>query len=418
MTPTFAEIITIGDEILYGQTLDTNSHWISSKLDEIGIKVRRKTTIGDTREEILTSFREAEERADVILITGGLGPTSDDLTKPLLTEYFNTRLVMNPEALSHLESMYKRANRVLSETNRKQAELPEACQMVINHMGTAPGMWFEKGNKVFVSMPGVPYEMKTMMENQVLARLKEKYVDQIIHHRIIQTVGVPESTLADMIQEWERALPSHVKLAYLPSLGQVKLRLTSIGNNLEALKKETQTLIDQVLPKIKKYVFGFDSDELEAMIGKMLMEKNKTIALAESCTGGYVSHLLTSIPGSSVYFKGSVVSYAYDVKENTLDVDHDLMNEKGAVSEEVVIQMAENVRKKLNADVSISISGIAGPGGGTPEKPVGTVWIAYSDESKTVAKRFQFIRDRNLNIQFAATAALNMVRINFQSIEA
>lgn len=411
--PTFAEIITIGDEILYGQTLDTNSHWISARLDEIGIKLIRKTTIGDTRDEILKSFREAEERAEVILITGGLGPTSDDLTKPLLNEYFGSRLALNQEALHQLEERFRQAGRELSDTNRKQAELPEACKMITNRMGTAPGMWFDKGEKVFISMPGVPFEMKTMMEDQVLPQLKARFVDLVIHHKVIRTIGIPESTLSDLIKEWEASLPAHIKLAYLPTLGQVKLRLTSIGNNLEKQKKETQALVDRVLPRIKKFVFGFDDDEMEAVVGKMLMAQNKTIALAESCTGGYISHLLTLVPGSSAYFKGSIVSYAYDVKENSLDVDPKIMAEKGAVSEEVVCQMARAVRQKLNADVSLAISGIAGPGGGTPDKPIGTVWIAYSDEKKTVAKKFQFTRNRQLNIQFAGTAALNMFRINF-----
>ncbi len=411
--PTFAEIITIGDEILYGQTLDTNSHWISARLDEIGIKVIRKTTIGDTRDEILKSFREAEERADIVLITGGLGPTSDDLTKPLLNEYFSSRLVLNQEAIHQLEERFRQAGRELSDTNRKQAELPEACKMITNRMGTAPGMWFDKGEKVFISMPGVPFEMKTMMEDQILPQLKARFADLVIHHKVIRTIGIPESTLSDLIKEWEASLPAHIKLAYLPTLGQVKLRLTSIGSNLEKQKKETQELVDRVLPRIKKFVFGFDDEEMEAVVGKMLMAKNKTIALAESCTGGYISHLLTLVPGSSAYFKGSIVSYAYDVKENSLDVDPKVMAEKGAVSEEVVCQMAKAVREKLNADVSLAISGIAGPGGGTPDKPVGTVWIAYSDENKTVAKKFQFTRNRQINIQFAGTAALNMFRINF-----
>lgn len=411
--PTFAEIITIGDEILYGQTLDTNSHWISARLDEIGIKVLRKTTIGDTREEILSSFREAESRVDIILITGGLGPTSDDLTKPLLNEYFQSKMILNEEALHQIEELFTKAGRTMTEANRKQAELPDACRMIRNRMGTAPGMWFDKGNKVFISMPGVPYEMKTMMTEQILPQLKDRFVDLVIHHKIIRTIGIPESTLAHMIEEWEKALPSNVKLAYLPTMGSVKLRLTSIGHDLPTQQAQTQKLVDAVLPTIQKFVYGFDDDEIEAVVGRMLKAKNKTIALAESCTGGYISHLLTVVPGSSEYFKGSIVSYAYDVKENSLDVDPVIMTKMGAVSEEVVMQMATAVRQKLNADVSLAISGIAGPGGGTPEKPVGTVWIAYSDENKTVAKRFQFTKDRKLNIQFAATAALNMFRVNF-----
>jgi nicotinamide-nucleotide amidase len=413
--PTLAEIITIGDEILYGQTLDTNSHWMSSQLDQIGIKVIRKTAIGDEREEILACFKEAEARAEVILITGGLGPTSDDLTKPLLTEYFDSELVLNEEALKEIEALFKRINRKMSDANRGQAMLPLACEKVTNSFGTAPGMWFNKNGKIFISMPGVPYEMRHMMSDIILPRLAEKYLDGVIHHRMIKTIGIPESTLAELIEDWEKALPSNIRLAYLPSFGQVKLRLTAFGNDLESLRAASQSQIDAVLPKIQKYVFGFDDDEIEYIIGKKLIEAKKTIAFAESCTGGYLSHLITKIPGSSAYFKGSIISYAYDVKERSLDVNHSTMNEMGAVSEEVVIQMAIAVREKLQSDIGISISGIAGPDGGTEDKPVGTVWIAYSDEHKSVAKKYQYTKDRMLNIQFAAMTALNMFRINFLS---
>ncbi len=413
--PTLAEIITIGDEILYGQTLDTNSHWMSGQLDQIGIKVIRKTTIGDEREEILACFKEAEARAEVILITGGLGPTSDDLTKPLLTEYFDSELVLNEEALKEIEALFKRINRKMSDANRGQAMLPLACEKVTNSYGTASGMWFNKNGKIFISMPGVPYEMRHMMSDILLPRLAEKYLDGVIHHRMIKTIGIPESTLAELIEDWEKALPSNIRLAYLPSFGQVKLRLTAFGNDLESLRVASQSQIDAVLPKIQKYVFGFDDDEIEYIIGKKLIEAKKTIAFAESCTGGYLSHLITKIPGSSAYFKGSIISYAYDVKERSLDVNHSTMNEMGAVSEEVVIQMAIAIREKLQSDIGISISGIAGPDGGTEDKPVGTVWIAYSDEHKTVAKKYQYTKDRMLNIQFAAMTALNMFRINFLS---
>jgi len=413
--PIYAEIITIGDEILYGQTLDTNSHWMSAELDQIGIKVIRKTTIGDRRSEILTSFKEAESRADIILITGGLGPTSDDLTKPLLAEYFNSKLILNEEALAEIEALFKRVNRKMSDANRGQAMLPAACQKVTNRYGTAPGMWFERNSKVFIAMPGVPYEMKHMMADILIPRLAEKYVDGVIHHRMIKTIGIPESTLADLINDWEMALPTHIKLAYLPSFGQVKLRLTAFGSDIAVLQKESQALIDAVIPTIDKYVFGYDNDEIEYVIGQKLIQSKKTLAFAESCTGGYLSHLITKVPGSSAYFKGSIISYAYDVKERSLDVNHEMMNEMGAVSEEVVVQMAKAVREKLQSDVGISISGIAGPDGGTEDKPVGTVWIAYSDKDKTVAKKYQFTKDRILNIQFAATTALNMFRINFLS---
>lgn len=413
--PTYAEIISIGDEILYGQTLDTNSHWMSGQLDAIGIKVKRKVTIGDTREEILSALSESEKRADVVLITGGLGPTSDDLTKPLLAEYFGVDLVMNPSALEEITKLFNKVNRPLTEANRKQAELPSNCTKITNPMGTAPGMWFEERNTIFVSMPGVPYEMQAIMTSSILPKLHERFVDGVIHHKIIRTIGIPESTLAEKIKDWEEALPSNIKLAYLPTMGQVKLRLTAIGTDKAALEKMVMVEVSKVIPRVEKYVYGFDQDDIEKVIGEMLLKANKTIAFAESCTGGYLSHLITSIPGSSAYYKGSIVSYAYDVKVNSLDVDQHEMEVKGAVSEEVVIQMAKAVRSKLGADIGISVSGVAGPGGGTEEKPVGTVWIAYSDHEKTVAKKFNFSKDRNLNIKFSALSALNMFRINFSS---
>ena len=413
--PTYAEIISIGDELLYGQTLDTNAHWISAQLDLIGIKVRRRVTIGDVKEEILSAFKEAEERADIVLMTGGLGPTNDDLTKPLLAEYFNVGYELNESALQEITDLFNKKGRELTEPNRKQAELPANCTKLTNSMGTAPGMWFDERNTIFVSMPGVPYEMKDIMSAEVLPRLSERFSVGVIIHKIIRTVGIPESSLADLIKDWEDALPKQLKLAYLPSMGQVKLRITAIGDNKNELNEMVQSQLESVLPLIEKYVYGFDDDELEKAVGETLLKNNKSIAFAESCTGGYLSHMITSIPGSSSYFKGSIVSYDYDVKVNSLDVNLQEMEEKGAVSEEVVVQMAQAVRQKLNADVGLSISGIAGPGGGTEEKPVGTVWICYSDKEKTIAKKFNFTRDRVLNIKFSALAALNMFRIHFSS---
>ncbi|MEQ8471111.1 MAG: competence/damage-inducible protein A [Marinoscillum sp.] len=413
--PTYADIISIGDEILYGQTLDTNSHWMSGQLDAIGIKVKRKITIGDDREEILAALKESERRSDIVLITGGLGPTNDDLTKPLLAEYFGVELVVNTSALEDITKLFNKVNRPITEANRKQADLPSNCTKITNPMGTAPGMWFEERNTIFISMPGVPYEMKSIMTSSVLPKLQERFLDGVIHHKIIRTIGIPESTLAEKIKAWEDALPSTIKLAYLPTMGQVKLRLTAIGTDKIALENMVMAEVEKVVPLIEKYVYGYDQDDIEKVVGDMLLKANKTIAFAESCTGGYLSHLITSIPGSSAYYKGSIVSYAYDVKVNSLDVNQREMEIKGAVSEDVVIQMAKAVRSKLGADIGISVSGVAGPGGGTEEKPVGTVWIAYSDEEKTVAKKFNFLKDRNLNIKFSALSALNMFRINFSS---
>lgn len=414
--PILAEIITIGDEILFGQTLDTNSHWMSGELDKIGIKVIRRTTVGDIKDDILSSFREAEMRANVVLITGGLGPTKDDLTKPLISEYFNSPLILNKEALKDVEAIFQRSGRTVSDINRKQAEIPEMATKITNSLGTAPGMWLERNSKVFVSMPGVPFEMRRMMSDFILPRLKKQFVHDIIHHKVIRTIGIGESSLAEIISDWENKLPPHIKLAYLPTFGMVKLRLTAIGTDLILLKTECELLTETITPLIDKYTYSYNDQDIASHIGQMLLDNNKTIAFAESCTGGYLSHLITAVPGSSKYYLGSIVSYSYDVKEKALDVSHDTLIAKGAVSEEVVCQMAIGVRKKLNAHIGIAISGIAGPDGGTPEKPVGTVWIAYSDDKKTVAKKFLFSKDRLLNIQYSAYAALNMLRIHFQNI--
>lgn len=411
--PTHAELITIGDEILYGQTLDTNAHWISGRLDEIGIKVKMKTTIGDVRQDILDSFRAAEGRADVVIITGGLGPTKDDLTKPLLSEYFKSPLVMNDEALADVEDIFRKHGRPMTEVNRKQAEIPQVATKIKNSLGTAPGMWIEHNNTIFISMPGVPFEMKRMMSDILLPKLKERYTKDVIYHKIIRTIGIGESTLAEIIEKWENELPTHIKLAYLPTLGMVKLRLTATGSDLDILKTRCEELITKVKPDIDQFVYSYEDEDFETYLGRLLTENKMTVSFAESCTGGYVSHLVTKAPGSSSYFKGSIISYAYEVKENELNVDPEIMNKMGAVSEEVVLQMAKSVREKLKTDIGISISGIAGPDGGTEEKPVGTVWISYSDKNKTIAKKFNLSKDRILNIQYSAYMALNMIRLNF-----
>lgn len=412
MKQTLAEIISIGDEILYGQTLDTNSHWISGALDQIGIKVIRKSTVPDIEAEILTSFQEAEKRADVILITGGLGPTKDDLTKPLLAKYFGVDLVMNKDALNDIEQLFTKANRKMTDLNRMQTELPANCDKITNQLGTAPGMWFNERGKIFVSMPGVPYEMKRMMTDFIIPRLQKELVNYHVVHQMIMTIGIPESSLAEKIRDWEEALPKHLKLAYLPTKNTVKLRITASGPDRDVLKKDINEQVINLKPLIEKYIFGFDEGNIEYYIGKMLKEANKTVACAESCTGGFLSHLITSIPGSSAYFKGAVIAYSNEVKHNMLNVDTKTLEKHGAVSEEVVLQMAKNVREKLNADVGLSISGVAGPDGGTEEKPVGLIWFGYSDKDKTIARKYNFSKDRILNIEFGARKALDLLRIN------
>lgn len=412
---TLAEIITIGDEILYGQTLDTNSHWMSGALDEINIRVYQKTTISDTESHIITALKEAESRVDVILITGGLGPTNDDLTKPTLAKYFDVDLIRNEEALQEIKDLFFRAGREMTAMNEQQADLPSNCTKITNHVGTAPGMWFEVRNKIFISMPGVPYEMKEMMQRNLLPMLRERFTKEVIHHRIVKTLGVPESKLAEQIKDWEDQLPAHQKLAYLPTFGQVKLRLTSTGTDQAALEKETENQIQKLLPLIERHIFGYDKDELEQVLGNFLKFRNATIATAESCTGGQIAAAFTSVPGSSAYFKGSIIAYDNQVKIEQLQVDPKAIEDHGAVSKQVVSQMAENVRKLLHTDVGLATSGIAGPDGGTPDKPVGTIWLGYSDKDKTIAKKVQFTKNRQMNIKFGVMSALNLFRMNFNS---
>jgi len=412
MKPILAELLTIGDEILYGQIVDTNAQWMSVELDKAGIKVIRKTSVGDVESEILTAFAEAESRADIILITGGLGPTSDDLTKPLLAKYFNCEMKLHAEALEELAAFFISRGRELTETNKQQAFLPVCCVKITNPVGTAPGMWFERNGKVFMAMPGVPHEMKKMMTDHVIPRLKEKFKTPTIVHKIIRTVGIGESFLADKISTWEKALPTHIKLAYLPGLGEVKLRLTGFGENEPKLKAEIETLSEKILPMAGDYIYGYGEDPLEAAIGKTLRERKLTISVAESCTGGYLSHLITSVPGSSAYFLGSMVPYDYQIKMRQLGVRPEVLEQYGAVSEPTIIEMANIVRAKFNTDIGVATSGIAGPGGATPEKPVGLVWIAYSDKHHTVTKKLQLSTERMLNIKMASIAVLNLIRLS------
>ena len=407
-----AELLTIGDEILYGQIVDTNSQWMSVELDKVGIKVIRKTTVGDQETEILTAFAEAEKRADIVLITGGLGPTSDDLTKPLLAKYFNCDLVMHQEALAEITAFFKSRGREMTELNRQQAALPSCCTKITNPIGTAPGMWFERNNKVFMSMPGVPHEMKKMMTERVIPKLKEKFKTPVIYHKVIRTIGIGESFLADKIAVWEKSLPPHIKLAYLPSLGEVKLRLTGFGSSTADLQKEIDELSDDLLPLAGEYVYGYGDEPIEIAIGKMLRERKVTLSIAESCTGGYLSHLITSVPGCSDYFLGTMIPYAYEVKMRQLGVKPEVLEKHGAVSEPTIVEMANIVRAKFNTDIGVATSGIAGPGGATPEKPVGLVWIAYSDKHQTVTKKLQLSQDRAINIRMASMAVLNLIRMS------
>ncbi|TAG01201.1 MAG: competence/damage-inducible protein A [Cytophagia bacterium] len=412
MKTIFAEIITIGDEILYGQITNTNSQFISSELDKIGVKVIRHISVSDKANEIKNAIIEAETRADVIIMTGGLGPTKDDITKKTLAEYFDSPMHIDLKVMQWLEDFFTKRGRELSEINKLQALVPDKCKVIYNDWGTAPAMWFEKFGKIFISMPGVPSEMKNLMTNKIIPDLQSYFKTPIILHKIVHTIGIGESMIAEKIAEWEDNLPQNMGLAYLPNYIQVRLRLTGMGENKEILEQEMQAQINTLLPQIEKYIFGFDNDTLEQVVANLLLEKRKTVSTAESCTGGNVGHLFTKIAGSSRYYEGGIISYTNEVKTKLLGVNPQTLAEFGAVSEQTVREMAEGVRKKLGTDIGLATTGVAGPDGATIENPVGTVWIAYSDENKTLARKLTLVNDRLQNIQFASLLLLEFMRKN------
>jgi nicotinamide-nucleotide amidase len=406
-----AEIVTIGDEILIGQIVDTNSAWMATQLNENGIKVHQITSVSDNREHILTALKEASQRADIILMTGGLGPTRDDITKHTLCEYFNAKLRLDEKVLEDVTALFKRFGREVTEINRKQAEVPENCIPLQNKNGTAPGMWFEEKGKIYVSMPGVPYEMKGLMSDEVIPRLKKKFTLPVIIHKNVLTQGIGESMLAEKISTWEDSLAiEDIKLAYLPSPSIVRLRLSIRGTDAKILQERIDRKVEELKKVAGQYIYGYDNDTLEGILGKLLLERKQTVSTAESCTGGYIAHQIVLVPGSSEYFKGSVISYSYDVKTTELGVSAETLKTNGAVSQPVVEQMAKAVREKMKTDYSIAASGIAGPGGGTPEKPVGTVWIAIATPKRVFSKCYQFGGNRERNIAVTGLTALNMLR--------
>jgi nicotinamide-nucleotide amidase len=405
-----ASIITIGDELLIGQTIDTNSAWIGQELNRIGVWVHRRLAVGDVWNDIWNALDAESKESDLVLITGGLGPTADDITKPLLCKYFGGSMVVNEKVLQHVKDIFTRLNRPMLERNLKQAEVPDVCTVLFNARGTAPGMLFKKEGKLFVSLPGVPHEMKGLMKNEVLPLLQKEFTLPAILHKTIFTAGMGESFIAERIKEVEEILPAHIKLAYLPAYGMVRLRLTARGNNKLQLEQDLLPYFNQLKELVKDVLVAEEDEGLEITLGKILKARNKTMATAESCTGGYIAHLITSVAGSSAYFKGSVVSYANDVKENILNVSADTLKTTGAVSEETVKQMVKGAIENLQADFALATSGIMGPKGGTPEKPVGTVWMAVGNKEKTEAQKLFFRFDRERNIEMTAQAALNLLR--------
>ncbi|MBB3700258.1 competence/damage-inducible protein A [Flammeovirga yaeyamensis] len=396
--PTSVEIVTIGDEILYGQITDTNSQWMGTELNKIGLKVIRKTSIGDTKEEILGILKEASDRADVVLITGGLGPTKDDITKKTIAEYFGVGMTFRDEVLANLEELFKNRNRKMTDLNRLQAEVPANGKVLMNDVGTAPGMWFEEDDTVFVSMPGVPREMKFLMSTHVLPQLQKKFDTPHIVHKMLRTMGIPESFLAQTIEEWENNLPEFIKLAYLPRFGQVRLRLTAIGDDKALLHSAIAEEVEKLKPLLGEKLYAEEDVEIEYMIMEKMIEKGLSLATAESCTGGFVAHRITKMAGCSTFYNGGIVSYSNEIKMSQLGVNEETLSNHGAVSEQTAIEMAQNVKAKYGADFGISTTGIAGPGGGTPDKPVGTVWIGISTPTETKAKLLQLTKQREVNI--------------------
>jgi nicotinamide-nucleotide amidase len=406
-----ADIVAIGDELLIGQTINTNAAWLGEQLNAIGIKVRRAVVISDSREEIVSALDEASQRSDVIIMTGGLGPTKDDITKHTLCAYFQTELVINDEALARISEFFERRGLPMLEVNKQQAALPASCTIIHNYRGTACGMWFEREGRVFISMPGVPYEMKGMMEDEVFGKLSSFFHRPVIRHRTVLTTGVGESFLAHRLSSWEKMLEDrNIALAYLPSPGMVKLRMSSyddMGHDVENNFRECEA---ELLRLAGEYVFGFDKDTLQEVVGGLLRTDAYTLAVAESCTGGTLSRLITSVPGSSDYYKGGVIAYHNDIKTELLGVPPTLIDDKNVVSAEVAAAMASGARKHFRSDWSIATTGIAGPGGATETQPVGLIYVAVDGPTGCKTLELKLGKRRENNMDMAAFAGLNLLR--------
>jgi nicotinamide-nucleotide amidase len=404
------EIITIGDELLIGQIADTNSQWIASIATENGFAVNRITSIPDTLKSITEELKNASQRSELVLITGGLGPTNDDITRKAITEFFETDWQLNQKVYDGIHQFLKNRGVQMSELNAEQAKVPKNADVYFNTIGTAPGMKLTKNNTVFIFMPGVQFEMIEMMKNSIIPELKEKYITQAYLNKIIITQGIPEAYLADKLKNWEKALPEYIKVAYLPTPGIVKIRISSKGENIHNLDKEINNSIEDIKKIIPEYYVATTKDPLEQVLGETLKQKNAFIATAESCTGGYIAKKLTSIPGSSEYFKGSVVAYSNDIKQNILGVSDETLRTHGAVSKEVVEEMVKGIMKLFHTEYAIAVSGIAGPEGGTENKPVGTTWIAVANGNEIIAERYMFGKKRDVNIEKATNTAMGMMR--------
>ena len=403
------EIITIGNELLIGQVVDTNSAWMGQQLNKEGFDITRITSVQDTVDVIKSSLDEALSRVDIVLMTGGLGPTKDDITKQTLADYFDSKLVFNQDVYDNVSTLLKGRVKNINELNRGQAYVPDKCTVINNPVGTAPVMWFEQEGKVVVSMPGVPGEMKHAVANEIIPRLKARFETQHIIHKTVLVFNIPEAVLAEQLSDWEETIPDYISLAYLPSPGKIRLRLTAKTNDDRKAHKDIENLIKELYQIVGDNIFAEEDKPVHELLGEILKKKGKTIATAESCTGGYIGHLLTSISGSSAYFRGGIIAYENEIKERLLGVCKEDLIEYGAVSQSVVEQMALGAKNALGTDYSIATSGIAGPDGGTDEKPVGTVWIAIAGDFGVISQKYQFGKMRDRNIHRSADTGMVML---------
>ena len=407
------EIISVGDELLIGQTINTNASWLGEQLNNLGFTIAHGLVISDQKTDIVNALSQAEKRSDIVLITGGLGPTNDDITKHTLTEYFNTTLELDKELEQNIINYFNNRNLPILQTNKDQALIPKSCQVLPNSRGSASGMWFEKSGVIFISLPGVPYEMKGIMNDHVFTKLLSlKGEGSVVVNRTVRTHGMGESFLAEVVKSWENnLLKDDLKLAYLPSPGIVKLRISVIGKDKISSEKKLDYYVSELIKLIPDQVYGYGNASMEGVVGELLIDKKQTLSTAESCTGGNVSKMLTSISGSSLFFNGSIISYTNQSKLELLDVNEQNIEKHGAVSQQVVEQMATNVRLKFNSDYGISTSGIAGPNGGTTEKPVGTVWIAVANKDKVISEKLNLGYNRERNIHVSSLSVLNLLRL-------
>lgn len=404
-----AKIITIGDELLLGQVINTNASWLGEQLNFNGFQLESVLTIGDGEKDILEALHSCSD-TNIVFITGGLGPTADDITKPTLCKFFNTELVLNDDALENINEIFKLRGYEMSERNKLQAYIPKSCTYIPNRFGTAPCMWFEKDKTVYISMPGVPFEMKSIFKTELIDRLKKHFKPTPYGRRVIMTTGIGESFLADKIKDWEESLPDFMSLAYLPQYGMVRLRLDARHEDEKYMQDCLDYQIEELKKIISENIFSYHDKPISEVVVDILKERNLSLSTAESCTGGSIAKMITSIPGCSAIYKGSVVAYNSKVKEDILDVNHEDIVKNTVVSKEVAEQMAIEVRNIMNSDFSISTTGIAGPDGGTDDNPIGTVWIALATHDRVISKRYNFGKDRQNNIERACVTAFEMLR--------